>query len=558
MKTKTILLTLVFALTCGFCSAQDFIRAKTFEDAYKASCRVSVSNARGTGTFVGYDRSNNRCIILTNYHVVSNNNSATLDFWTNGVRQSISGKVFARFYDARRPYDFALISVDPNELAKINPPYVALAGRGAAPDSNSYILSSGCPKGRFTQAWKGKVLGYYNGATVMFQPGPVPGQSGSGVISEIDGELWVTAVLTWLLGTEGSDDSRGGAIPIANLYEALQGQQSVSNENSESPIPPDATECSETIKRPYVLEFTQNDCPPCVEAGKTVTTVRKAGYSVKALNVSESEEARELAEKYKLEGTPTFVVCDADGKEIARYIGVDKAEAIIAALDKSALEYEAEAIVEPEKPKTEPSYANKIYSCFFFNPDEVFQTGGSFRNRQPVYDYDLTEYNAGFFADSDGAWRNRRNKQIEPPIQEEEPECPPSVDESKLGDRLKNKLNDSLNESIDLAIAKGKKEIEGAVDAKIAEIKAEIKAFINYWKWRVLFWSILIVFVIVFLTTTFFSVTLAALFEKDAETEIEEENEDTIDDIQETPVMASRSTGTARRTVKKTTKRTKR
>lgn len=565
MKKKTIFLTLVLAFSCVVCSAVEFRRATTFEDAYKASCRVSVSNARGTGTFIGYDREKNRCLILTNYHVVTNHNSATLDFWTNGVRQSIGGKIIARFYDPNPPYDFALIEVDPNELAKINPPYVALAGKGAAPDNNSYILSSGCPKGRFAQAWKGKVLGYYNGTTVMFQPGPVPGQSGSGVISEIDGQLWLTAVLTWLLGTEGSDDSRGGAIPVAKLYEALQGQKNISNPFNDSPIPPDAVECA--IKDPIVIEFTQNDCPPCVEAGKDVNAIRNEGFEVRALNVSESDEAKRLAVKHKINGTPTFIVVTQDEKEYSRYTGVGKAAEILADLAKLTEKDEVPVEAFPEKPTTEDEpYADKIYQCFldsgtFVEPDE------SFRTRAPVYEYELEQGDANFFTDADGTWRSR-NRKVEPPAQKTEPEvAPPTIDESKLGDRLKGKLDESINKSIDLAIDKASRKADELINSKVETIKKELQKQINYWKWRVIFWSILIVFVIVFFTTMFFSATLAMMFDKDAENESksdlecvedEENNEGYDEDISVAPVATAKPAGTARRTYKKTTKRAKR
>ena len=227
-------------------SAYNFSRALTLEDAWKASCRVSVSGARGTGTFVGIDEEKNVAVILTNYHVVTRSTEATLDFWTNGVQESVQGKIYARFYDKNRPADFALIAVNPRDLARINPPYVALAGADGAPSENSYIISAGCPKGRFVQAWKGKTLGYYRGRTIEFKPGPVPGQSGSGVLSYVDGELWLTAVLTWLIGNEGADDSTGGAIPISNLYDCLSGQ-SPASDYFESPIPPGAKECSESV-----------------------------------------------------------------------------------------------------------------------------------------------------------------------------------------------------------------------------------------------------------------------------------------------------------------------
>lgn len=227
-------------------TAEDFRRATNdLDDVFAASCRVNVSGARGSGTFNGVK--DGLAYISTNYHVVSNQKSATVDFWTNGVKQTLAGRVAWRAYDANLPADFAFIVVDADELKRtIDPPYVALGGSDAKPSVNSFFLSSGGPKGWSVKAWKGKILDYYNGETVLFQPHPVPGQSGSGVFEEIDGELFQVGIITWLIGAEGDDASKGGAIPISNLYKALKTHPynvaAPNNENG-SPIPPDAVEC---------------------------------------------------------------------------------------------------------------------------------------------------------------------------------------------------------------------------------------------------------------------------------------------------------------------------
>lgn len=452
---------------------EEFRRAKTLDDAHSASCRVSVANARGTGSFIGVDEEKHRALILTNYHVVTNNSKATLDFWTNSVRQSVSGTVVGRFYDANIPYDFALISVDIDDLKRIDPPYLALGGRDAAPDADSYILSSGCPKGRFAQAWKGKVLGYYNGSTVMFQPGPVPGQSGSAIISEIDGELWITGVLTWLIGTEGSDESRGGAIPIANLYRAIQGRQSATGERLEnlSPIPPDAVECG--LATPYVIEISQDNCPPCVEAQKDIEELKKAGVDVRAYNVSTSQDGIEYARQYEVDATPTFIVCDSNGEEIKRFVGAGKAQEILSCVIQNMPRMEEPKVIKPEPPAKTESIPLPKFSVV--EPQD-------FRNRTPVYDY----ADASFFDDSNQRWLNR-GKRTEPPKAEEEPEEPepePEPDKPKLRDKIFGDAERGiLNSAIDNAVKKIEKRIEEKYDEKVADIESRINAL--YKKWRV-------------------------------------------------------------------------
>ena len=96
--------------------AADFRRAEnTLDDVFAASCRVNVSGARGSGTFNGVK--DGLAYISTNYHVVSNQKNATVDFWTNGVKQTLAGRVAWRAYDANLPADFAFKKTLKNKLA---------------------------------------------------------------------------------------------------------------------------------------------------------------------------------------------------------------------------------------------------------------------------------------------------------------------------------------------------------------------------------------------------------------------------------------------------------
>lgn len=499
---KTLVFKLVAVSAILFCAqsyaANDFKRAATFKDCYEASCRVCVTNARGTGTFIGYDAEKDRCIILTNYHVVTNNKTARLDFWTNGTLESVTGTVFARFYNAQAPYDFALISVKPEDLAKIAPPYVALAGKDAAPDSKSFIISSGAPKGRHVQAWKGQVLGYFNGATIEFRPAPVPGQSGSAIVSEVDGQLWVTGILTWLIGTEGADESKGGAIPIANLYKALSGRADAAS-GVESPIPPDATECAE--KAPYVVEFSQDNCKPCEDAVKDAELVKKAGFGVAVYNTSYAEGARR-AKIVGVQSTPTFIVYNEYGKELTRFVGAGHGEEIVASLKLAAA---AMKKTEPPKPKTDEQSEDflseglrEYESELFIVPEEETAPEDDFRNRPPVYENADSYEDAGFFDDSDACWRRRNGQnREEPPQAQPQTPAPPTIDEGKLGDRLGNKLrnglSDQLGTQIEGAIDSIEKRVEKKADSKINEIKTSIRKTYDALKWRVLFAFIAII-----------------------------------------------------------------
>jgi len=223
-----------------------FRAAQTFDDAHAASCRVRVDGASGSGTFVGV--AGGLAWILTNYHVVGRSGSARLDFWTNSVLETVDASVKWRAYDASRGYDFAFCTLDPEELARIAPPFVRLGGPSATPSRDAFIVSSGCPDGRFAQAWRGKIVSFWNDSTALFQPPPVPGQSGSGVLERVDGRLTLVAVLTWLVGERGRDDSKGGAIPVANLHEAAAPGSPAAAPFGD-PIPPGAIECRRRPRR---------------------------------------------------------------------------------------------------------------------------------------------------------------------------------------------------------------------------------------------------------------------------------------------------------------------
>lgn len=478
----------VFIGAACVCYAQEFRRALTFEDVHDATCRVCVSGARGTGWFAG--AKDGFAFVFTNHHVVTSNQTARLDFWTNGRMESVQGKIILRAYDADLPADFACIQVDASELKKIDPPFLPIGGVDAKPSPGAVIVSSGAPDGRFTQCWKGQVLEYYNGKTAIFSPPPVPGQSGSPICEYVDGELFATGILTWLIGEKGRDDSKGGAIPIMNLYRFLKhsnaGSSEVDYEDHESPIPPDATECSETVaSAPCVVMLSQKDCPPCLEAKKDVDALREKLVPVYVYDV-ESDYGAELAARFRADRTPTFFVLDSKYSPVGRFVGaglanqilasfnatvadacpiapessVSRASSNIAEADNGATDESAtvdeplpggapdtSAPLDATLPSALPPSSSPSTSGFSAN-----LPGGAplfdFRNRPPVFD--VTE-NVGFLEDSNDRWLNRGKKS---------PAEPETKDKPRLGERLA----DSAVDSIVSRVSK-------AVDTKVADMK---------------------------------------------------------------------------------------
>ena len=473
LASSLVCAVLLAAAPCFAANVADdypFVRAQTFEDAWKASCRVCVDGARGSGTHVGGVA--NAAYIMTNYHVVTKNDSARLDFWTNGKMESVRGVVVWRAYNAQKAEDFAAIAVRVDDLKKINPPWVALGGADARPSVGAVIVSSGAPDGRFPQAWKGQILEYYRGETAIFSPPPVPGQSGSAICEYVDGELFVTGILTWLIGEKGNDNSKGGAIPVANIYRALEERgTNVDFHDDASPIPPGAQECSELVG-PCVLEFTQANCPPCKDAETDVAQLRAFGVDVYVYDVA-TERGSEYVKRYEIDRTPSFVLLDQSFKPVATFVGAGKVDEIRTAFDSLKTEARENDVAADEPLQDARGNATQTPPA---TPIDLpllapIESTVDFRNRPPVYEI---AQDVGFFEDSDARWRAKR-RQEDAEESEETPEKRP-----KLGERLADGAVDAITSRV-----------EKQIDGKVAEMKEFLRQ-----KWDALKYRILMAFVL--------------------------------------------------------------
>ncbi|MBR5243968.1 MAG: hypothetical protein IKW13_07025, partial [Thermoguttaceae bacterium] len=326
-----------FVPCSAFGSEIKFRRGFTWEDAHAATFRVEVNGARGTATFIGSPKDRpDVAVFLTNYHVVTKNNEAKLTSWGDYLQRSIRGEIVWRAYNINAPWDFAVIWADAATLKReIDPPYIQIAGPGVKPGRGAKILSAGRPDGRFAQAWGGSIVDYYDGKTAVFTPPPVPGQSGSGIFETIDGELYLVGVLTWLFGEKGRDDSTGGAIPIANLYDAARGV-SPAGVTSEPAVPANATECGialtsakTSVPAVAVAEksgckvdavavarasnatscffFFKNNCPACDRVRPELLRLAKEGYRFDWYN-TDTPVGNGVAAKYGVFQVPSAIL----------------------------------------------------------------------------------------------------------------------------------------------------------------------------------------------------------------------------------------------------------
>ena len=115
---------------------------------------------------------------------------------------------------------------------------------------------------------------------------------------------------------------------------------------------PDAQAKAKADKKLVFVEFTGSDwCPPCKALHKEVLdseefakeaeskyVLVELDYPRKKQQSAELIKAnQELSEKYKIEGFPTVLILDANGKELYRQVGYggDSAKAYLAKLDKA-------------------------------------------------------------------------------------------------------------------------------------------------------------------------------------------------------------------------------
>ncbi len=86
-----------------------------------------------------------------------------------------------------------------------------------------------------------------------------------------------------------------------------------------------ASPAANAPEAPVILDFTASWCGPCQQMKPAVELLKKNGYPVRAVDYDSSKA---LVQKYRITGVPTFVVVDADGRELGRLDGFRPAKDI--------------------------------------------------------------------------------------------------------------------------------------------------------------------------------------------------------------------------------------
>lgn len=343
------------AASLSFAAEQQARPARTLGDIQASSFRVVASTgsgqfSTGSGWTCGYTK--NHAVGATNAHVVNGAKDITVQYFGDGRPFNVDAQIYRVYDDASRGCDFAWLLMDKKTVALYDPPIIPIAPSvRASIASDRPIASCGCPEAREPMAWRGRSVGEF-GVVQTFKPAPRQGQSGS-VIAQMndDGCFEAVAILSYLMQGDKStrddgydfDPQIGGALPLANIYDATFGKAGTTSNDGFRAVPVSAQytltpavsrshglpqHVAQTLEmtRPALIFVCSENCTPCRQAKPFVNALAQK-HKVYVADATTPNGLKTIRD-YKVQQYPTFILVeiDADGllvAERARFVGYD-------------------------------------------------------------------------------------------------------------------------------------------------------------------------------------------------------------------------------------------
>jgi hypothetical protein len=196
----------------------------TSTQAQEASCRVYSGVGYGSGTVFFEDSS--KYYILTNGHVTNRGRNYTVEFYRRGFKSSkYSATLVKQVFN--KDLDVAVLSVNKTDFKFIIPRIIPIAEKESK--YNGYIFGSGCPAARWMQMWESVII-VDEGSRILFTMPPEGGQSGSGILGNVNGNTRIIGIVTWRIGNS-IDNTIGGGVSLATLHRVLNENATSSDAN---------------------------------------------------------------------------------------------------------------------------------------------------------------------------------------------------------------------------------------------------------------------------------------------------------------------------------------
>ncbi len=93
--------------------------------------------------------------------------------------------------------------------------------------------------------------------------------------------------------------------------------------------PQPKTEAAVATNLPKLWDFWATWCPPCKQLKPTIEALEKEYEGKIEIRSIDSDENKELAQKFNVQAIPTLVFLDAKGNELSRIVGLVPRDTIV-------------------------------------------------------------------------------------------------------------------------------------------------------------------------------------------------------------------------------------